>query len=121
MQQNYIDFIVLAGYLKMIPAALVDAFPQAIINIHPALLPDFGGMGMHGEKVHAAVLASGQAKSGITIHFVNEAYDEGKIIFQANCPVMPGDTVESLSKRVLQLEHAHYAPTIETIVSQRDF
>lgn len=113
LQQNYIEFIVLAGYLRKIPTALVNAFPDAILNIHPALLPDFGGKGMHGHFVHEAVIKAGKKESGITIHYVNEHYDEGQIVFQERCEVMPEDDAESLAKRVLTLEHKNYARIIE--------
>lgn len=116
LKQNEIDLIVLAGYLKKIPKALVDAYPNAIVNIHPALLPEFGGKGMHGIAVHEAVVAAGKKESGISIHYVNEAYDEGQIIFQAKCPVMPDDSAEELAKRVLQLEHMHFPKVVESLI-----
>lgn len=116
LQQNYIEFIALAGYLRKIPNALVNAFPDAIVNIHPALLPDFGGKGMHGIQVHEAVLKSGKKESGITIHYVNEAYDEGQIIFQEKCKVLPSDTPETLAKRVIVLEHKNYPKVIESLL-----
>lgn len=119
LQQNYIELIVLAGYLKKIPAALVNAFPNGIVNIHPALLPDFGGKGMHGIHVHEAVIKAGKTESGISIHFVNEAYDEGKIIFQEKCEVGKDDTPESLAARVLKLEHKNYAKVIEQVLAEK--
>lgn len=111
-----IDLIVLAGFLWLIPAQLIKAFPNRIVNIHPALLPKFGGKGMYGQFVHRAVLASGEAESGITIHHVNEKFDEGRHIAQFRCPVEPGDTVESLARKVQQLEHEHFAKTIESLL-----
>jgi phosphoribosylglycinamide formyltransferase 1 len=109
LQDYSIDFLTLAGFLWKIPPALVERFPKRIINLHPALLPRHGGPGMYGLHVHAAVLAAGDAESGITIHYVDELYDHGAIIFQARCPVLPGDTPETLQQRVRLLEHAHYA------------
>ncbi len=107
------DLIVLAGFLWKIPANLIKAFPEKIINIHPALLPHFGGKGMYGNRVHQAVLASGEKESGITIHVVDELYDHGKIIFQISCPVFPDDTQGTLAERIHKLEHKHYAKVIE--------
>ncbi|MFM7858971.1 MAG: phosphoribosylglycinamide formyltransferase [Flammeovirgaceae bacterium] len=108
-----ITHIVLAGFLWQVPAALIQAFPNKIINIHPALLPKFGGKGMYGRRVHEAVKAAGETETGITIHEVNEHYDEGKIIFQAKSPVQPTDTSEQIADKVRQLEHAHFAREIE--------
>ena len=108
-----IDFIVLAGYLNLIPDALIRQFSHKIINIHPALLPSFGGKGMYGDNVHKAVIDAGEKESGITIHEVNEKYDEGKILFQASCPVLKGDTPESLAERIHSLEHQHYPVFLE--------
>lgn len=116
LQQNYIEMIVLAGYLRKIPSALVNAFPDAIVNIHPALLPDFGGKGMHGHFVHEAVIKAGKKESGITIHYVNEHYDEGQIVFQDRCEVKAEDSPESLAKRVLALEHKNFARVIEELL-----
>ena len=92
------DLIVLAGYMRLIPAAFIQAFPDKIINLHPALLPDFGGKGMYGQHVHEAVIAAGKTKTGISIHKVNEQYDEGEILFQASCAVLPDDTAETLAE-----------------------
>jgi phosphoribosylglycinamide formyltransferase 1 len=111
-----IDFIVLAGYLKKIPASITSAFPKRIINIHPALLPAYGGAGMYGIHVHNAVVQAGEKESGITIHYVNDQYDDGAIIFQASCALEIGETGESLAKKVLALEHAHYTNTIVEIL-----
>jgi phosphoribosylglycinamide formyltransferase-1 len=116
LQENEIDFIVLAGFLWLIPIYLIRSFPRRIINIHPALLPKYGGKGMYGVYVHQAVLDSGDKESGISIHYVNEAYDEGAIIFQAKCEVLPDDTPESLAQRIHQLEYKHYPEVIERLV-----
>lgn len=99
------QLVVLAGYLKLVPPAVVAQFRGRMINIHPALLPDFGGPGMYGHHVHEAVLASGAQQSGATIHFVDEAFDRGDIIAQERVPVMSGDTPETLAARVLEAEH----------------
>jgi phosphoribosylglycinamide formyltransferase-1 len=110
------DLIVLAGYLKLIPEAFIQAFPGKIINMHPALLPAYGGKGMYGSHVHQAVIEAGDAKSGITIHEVNERYDEGSIIFQASCDVSPEDSPETLAQRIHQLEYEHLPVQIEKIL-----
>ncbi|MBM3415941.1 MAG: phosphoribosylglycinamide formyltransferase [Bacteroidetes bacterium] len=111
-----IDFIVLAGFLWKVPPALIKAYPQKIINIHPALLPKYGGKGMYGHHVHQAVIDNREKESGITIHFVDELYDHGKIIFQATCPVLENDTAGSLAQRVHTLEHEYYPKVIEELV-----
>jgi phosphoribosylglycinamide formyltransferase-1 len=111
-----IDFIVLAGFLWKVPEVLVKAYPKAIINIHPALLPKYGGKGMYGARVHEAVIDAGEKESGITIHWVNEHYDEGAIIFQAKCSINSSDTAETLANKIHALEHAHFAPTIEKLL-----
>ena len=111
-----INLIVLAGFLWKVPKQLIATFPDKIINIHPALLPNYGGKGMYGHFVHEAIIANEEKESGITIHFVNENFDEGKHIFQASCPVLPTDTPETLAARIHQLEHAHFAPIIETVI-----
>ena len=111
------DLIVLAGFLWLVPDNILIAFPDRIINIHPALLPKYGGKGMYGNRVHEAVISSGDKKSGITIHYVNERYDEGKIIFQATCPVVPDDTPETLAAKVHQLEYKYYPEVIENILT----
>jgi phosphoribosylglycinamide formyltransferase 1 len=113
---NKIDWIVLAGFLWLVPAPLIDSFPSKIINIHPALLPQYGGKGMYGDRVHKAVVENHDKKSGITIHFVNHEYDKGNIIFQATCPVEPADTPESLAAKVHDLEYKHFPRVIEEIV-----
>lgn len=109
------DFIVLAGYLKLIPESWVQAYPNRIINIHPALLPRFGGKGMYGMNVHKAVVESGAKESGITIHFVNAQYDEGQVIFQASVPVESGDSPEEVQHKVQLLEHRHFPEVIEKV------
>ncbi len=116
LQKAKIDLIVLAGFLWKIPLQFIHAFRNRIINIHPALLPKYGGNGMYGNKVHEAVINSGEKKSGITIHYVNEHYDEGDIIFQATCEVLTDDTAETLAQRIHQLEHQHYPKVIEKMV-----
>lgn len=113
-----VNLIVLAGFLWLVPAELVRAFPRRIINIHPALLPKFGGKGMYGHYVHEAVVAAGETESGITIHYVDEHYDEGQIIFQARCPVEPTDTPDDVAHNVQILEHEHY-PRVVADVLQR--
>lgn len=110
------EWIILAGFLWLIPDHILKAFPQKIINIHPALLPAFGGKGMYGMKVHQAVIAAGEKQSGITIHFVNDKYDEGDIIFQATCQVHPGDTAEMLAAKIHELEYEHFPRVIEKLV-----
>ena len=110
------DLIVLAGFMNKISDALLKAYPGKIINIHPALLPKFGGKGMFGMHVHEAVVAAGEKESGITIHYINEHYDEGAIIFQATCPVIPTDTPEEVATKVHALEYAHYPHIIEEVL-----
>lgn len=117
LEQHGIRFIVLAGFLLKVPTALIAAFPNRIINIHPALLPKYGGKGMYGMRVHEAVLAAGEKESGITIHFVNEHFDEGEHIFQTTCPVDPNDTPESLAQKVHALEHEWYPKVVERVCS----
>lgn len=119
LQGQGIDLVVLAGFLRLIPAALVAAFPQRIVNIHPALLPKYGGKGMYGHHVHQAVIAAGEKESGITIHYVNDRFDEGEHIAQFTCPVLPDDTPETLAERIHGLEHAHYPEVVEELGRQR--
>ena len=111
-----IDLVVLAGFLWLLPPSLVKAFPSRIINIHPALLPKFGGKGMYGHFVHEAVVKSGDQESGITIHYVNEFYDEGQIIFQARCRVEATDTADSLAAKIHELEYAHFPRVIDEVL-----
>lgn len=118
LQRRESDLIVLAGFLWLVPAAVIEAFRGRIINIHPALLPRFGGKGMYGDRVHRAVLDAGCSESGITIHYVNEQYDSGDIIFQARCPVLPDDDVQSLAARVHELEYRHYPEVISRMMDQ---
>ena len=113
-----IDLIVLAGFLWKVPQTILGHFPRRIINIHPALLPKYGGRGMYGQKVHEAVLAAKEKDSGITIHYVDEHYDNGDIILQVSCPVLPGDSPASLAMRVHELEYANYPRAIETLVNE---
>ena len=120
LQNRSIDMIVLAGFLRLIPADMVMAYRRRIINIHPALLPKFGGKGMYGDNVHKAVLAAGEAESGITIHYVNEHYDEGDIIFQAKCSVSKSDTAQTLAEKIHALEYAHYPRVLEELLSMMD-
>ena len=111
-----VDLVVLAGFLVRVPDLLLHAYPGKIINIHPALLPKFGGKGMYGDKVHEAVVAAGEKESGITIHYINEHYDEGSIIFQATCPVLPDDSPEEVAKKVHALEYEHFPRIVEEIL-----
>ncbi|HEY6063123.1 MAG TPA: phosphoribosylglycinamide formyltransferase [Chitinophagaceae bacterium] len=116
LKEKKIDWIVLAGFLWKIPGSLIRAFRDKIINIHPALLPKYGGKGMYGQAVHEAVITAKEKESGITIHYVDEFYDHGKIIFQAKCPVLENDTAGSLAQRIHALEHEHYARIIEGLL-----
>ncbi|MDR2040097.1 MAG: phosphoribosylglycinamide formyltransferase [Bacteroidales bacterium] len=113
------DLIVLAGFLWKIPEKIVRAFPGKIINIHPALLPKYGGKGMYGDKVHQSVIENKEKKSGITIHYVNENYDEGAVILQAECPVTDEDTPETLAKKVHTLEYKYYPETVEKLLLKK--
>jgi phosphoribosylglycinamide formyltransferase-1 len=113
-----IEFIVLAGFLWLVPSRLLDAYRGRVVNIHPALLPRHGGKGMYGHYVHEAVIADGDKESGITIHHVNRRYDEGDVIFQAKCPVEPGDTADSLASRIHELEYKHFPAIIERLLEQ---
>ena len=116
LRQYEIDFIVLAGFLLRIPDDMLQAYPNRIVNIHPSLLPKFGGKGMYGSRVHEAVLAANEPESGITIHYINEHYDEGAIILQAKCPVLTDDTPDSLATRIHQLEYEYYPKVIEQLL-----
>lgn len=118
LYDHRIDMIVLAGFLWLVPRNLTELF--TVVNIHPALLPKYGGKGMYGMNVHKAVLASKDKESGITIHLVNQNYDQGDIIFQDKCPIMSGDTPETLAARIHVLEHQHYARVIEEILLKED-
>jgi len=110
-----IELIVLAGFLWLIPPYLVEAFPKRIINIHPALLPKYGGKGMYGHHVHQAVFDNKEKESGPTIHYVNEVYDEGNIILQARCEILPTDQPEDIAAKVLRLEHQVYPVAVEMV------
>lgn len=113
LRDHHIDAIVLAGFLLLIPSVLIEAYPDRIVNIHPALLPKFGGKGMYGHFVHEAVAAAGEDESGITIHLVNAAYDEGRILAQHRTALTPGDTPLTIEAKVRQLELEHYATSVE--------
>lgn len=116
LEEREIDWIVLAGFLWLIPDKLIRAYPNRIINIHPALPPKYGGKGMYGSKVHEAVIANKEKESGISIHYVNEKYDEGEIIFQAKCPVEDQDTAEDLAAKIHALEYEHFPKVVERCV-----
>lgn len=111
-----VDFIVLAGFLWLIPEYLIQSYNNKIVNIHPALLPKYGGKGMYGDKVHKAVVDNKETTSGITIHYVNEKFDEGEIIFQAECPVKPEDTYTDVAAKVHQLEYINYPQVVESLL-----
>ena len=117
LEERNIDFIVLAGFLLKVPASLIQSYPNKIINIHPALLPKYGGKGMYGHRVHEAVIKAGEKESGITIHYVDEFYDHGKIILQATCEVSINDTAEILAAKIHLLEHQNYSKAIEQILT----
>ncbi len=119
LDQHKVDIIALAGYLKKVPAAIVERYRNRIVNIHPALLPKFGGEGMYGMRVHEAVLASGATTSGATVHIVDEEYDRGPIVLQRSVPVLPNDTPESLADRVLALEHELYPEALRAFAEGR--
>lgn len=118
LQNEKIDYVILAGFMMLIPPYLVSGFENKMLNIHPALLPKFGGKGMYGQFVHEAVVAAGEKESGITIHFVNEHYDEGNVIFQATCEVLPTDTADQVADKIHALEHAHFPRVIDELISQ---
>lgn len=118
LREREIDFIVLAGFLWLMPSCIVSAYPHRIVNIHPALLPAYGGKGMYGAKVHEAVIAAGEQESGITIHYIDEEYDRGSILFQARCRIDPGDDAESLARKVHALEYEYFPGVIESAVLQ---
>ncbi|MFT5914721.1 MAG: phosphoribosylglycinamide formyltransferase-1 [Flammeovirgaceae bacterium] len=118
LKKEAIDFIALAGFLWLVPSPIVREFPNQIINIHPALLPKYGGKGMFGMNVHKAVKENGDKESGITIHFVNENYDEGNVILQASCEIQPENSAETIAKKVLALEHKHFPLIVEEFVAR---
>lgn len=117
LENHNIDLIILAGFLWLVPDYLLKKYPNRIINIHPALLPKYGGKGMYGMRVHQSVINSGDTESGITVHFVNEKYDEGAIIFQAKCKVNEGDSPEMLAQKIHKLEHEHFPAVIEKLLA----
>lgn len=118
LKQRSIDFVILAGFLWLVPKYLTKGYPNRIVNIHPALLPKYGGQGMYGMHVHRAVKAAEEVESGISIHYVNNNFDEGAIIFQAKCAIDPHDTPEDIQAKVLKLEHAHFPKVIEDVIRQ---
>lgn len=119
LKQRSVDFIVLAGFLWLIPPYLIKAYPRKIVNIHPALLPKYGGKGMYGMHVHRAVKANNEQESGISIHFVNERFDEGAVIFQASCNIDPVDSPEVIREKVLTLEHKYFPPVVEDVIRKQ--
>jgi len=118
--EKNINLLVLAGFLWLVPQNIVNAFDNKIINIHPALLPKYGGKGMYGNNVHKAVIENKEKYSGITIHYVNNKYDEGNIIFQAQCPVYESDSVNDLAKRIHKLEHKFFPKIIDSILKNNN-
>ena len=118
LQDYRVDYIILAGFLLRIPFKMVESYPKRIINIHPSLLPKYGGGGMYGGNVHRAVLENKETESGITIHFVNKNYDEGEVILQKKCDVSIHETIEGLEKKIHNLEFEYFPKTIETILLQ---
>lgn len=120
LKQKKIDWVILAGFLWKVPVSLIQAFPGRIINIHPALLPKYGGKGMYGHFVHEAVIAAGETQSGITIHYVDEHFDHGETIFQAKCAVDANDTPDSLAQKIHALEYRYYPATIRNLIKEKD-
>ena len=120
LKDRDIDFVVLAGFLLLVPAKLIQAYPGRIVNIHPALLPKHGGKGMYGDRVHKAVVECGDTESGITIHLIDEQYDKGTTFFQAKCPVLPTDTPDDVATKVHALEYEHFPHVIEEILHSLD-
>lgn len=116
LREEQPDLIVLAGFLWLVPQEIIKNFPNRIINIHPALLPKYGGKGMYGDKVHRAIIENGERESGITIHFVNEKYDEGSTIFQARCTLSADETASSLAEKIHNLEHEHFPRVIQQVL-----
>lgn len=116
LERHLVDWVLTLGYMKKLGPALLRSYHNRIINIHPSLLPKYGGQGMYGEHVHAAVLAAGEFETGVTIHLVNEEYDQGPILAQTTVPVMPGDTPETLAARVLETEHAFLVDTLGRLI-----
>lgn len=120
LEEREIDFVVLAGFLLLVPQKLIAAYPGRIVNIHPALLPKHGGKGMYGDRVHKAVVECGDSESGITIHLIDEKYDKGTTFFQAKCPVLPTDTPDDVAAKVHALEYEHFPHVIEEILHTLD-
>jgi len=118
LKSKEIDLLVLAGFMWLVPETLIKAFPNAILNIHPALLPNYGGKGMYGMNVHNAVINSGDKESGITIHVVNENYDDGETVLQATCTIAANDTPEDLANKIHELEYKHFPPTVENYLNR---
>jgi len=116
ISNNEIDYVILAGYLKKIPKGFISHFPNKIINLHPSLLPKYGGKGMYGANVHKAVLNANEKESGITIHFVNEEFDKGKIIAQFNFLIQRGENLETIQKKIQELEHKNFSEVIEKVL-----
>ncbi len=116
LAEYQVDFIVLAGFMCLVSEPLLQAFPNRILNIHPALLPKFGGKGMYGRHVHEAVVTAGEKESGITIHYINEHYDEGQILFQTSCKITPEDTPDTVAEKVHALEYTYYPKVIERLL-----
>lgn len=113
-----IDLVVLAGFLWLVPSNLIKAYPNKIVNIHPALLPNYGGKGMYGDNVHKAVIENQEPVSGITIHYVNEKYDDGEHVFQVACEVKPNDTPEKLAEKIHALEYEHFPKVVERVLDK---
>ncbi|MGB3467027.1 MAG: phosphoribosylglycinamide formyltransferase [Cyclobacteriaceae bacterium] len=118
LEKHQIDYLILAGFLLKIPQAVIDRFPDKIINIHPSLLPEYGGKGMFGAHVHEAVIAAKEKVSGITIHLVNKEYDKGKILFQAKCKIDAEDSPEDLARKIHQLEYRHFPEVIQDYIKE---
>jgi phosphoribosylglycinamide formyltransferase-1 len=116
-----VNWIILAGFLWLVPENLIEAFPNSIVNIHPALLPSYGGKGMYGMYVHEAVVKAKEKESGISIHMVNKEYDKGKIVFQAKCFLTDDDTAETLSKKIQALEHEHFPKVIDALICSKTY
>lgn len=119
LDTHNVDAIILAGFLRKIPVQILNRFKRSIINIHPSLLPKYGGKGMYGDRVHRAVVENGDAETGITIHLVNEVYDDGEILFQAKTKVSSSDSPADVQRKVQQLEHKHFAPVVEEFLLKR--
>ncbi|MCB0707137.1 MAG: phosphoribosylglycinamide formyltransferase [Saprospiraceae bacterium] len=121
LEEKRISWIILAGFLWLVPIYLIEAYPNRILNIHPALLPKFGGKGMYGMHVHEAVKAASEKQSGLTIHYVNKQYDKGTTVFQASCQVEPADSAADIAHKVLRMEHRFYPIVIEALIQKSSF